>query len=90
MTQEEFYQDLLGFSDLKINSIEKTVSKIIFHCELKTQVATCPNCMEATAKVNQTESRKVQDLKISEREVSLASYKSSPVFLSNVQSLFFR
>ena len=71
MTQEEFYQELLGFSDLKINSIEKTVSKIIFRCELKTQVATCPNCMEATAKVNQTESRKVQDLKISEREVWL-------------------
>jgi len=71
MTQEDFYQELLGFSDLKINSIEKTASKIIFHCELKTQVAACPNCLEPTAKINQTESRKVQDLKISEREVWL-------------------
>ena len=71
MKQEEFYQELLGFSDLKINSIEKTVSKLIFHCELKNDVASCPNCMEPTAKVNQTESRKVQDLKISEREVWL-------------------
>ena len=71
MTQEEFYQELLGFSDLKINSIEKTVSKITFHCELKPEVANCPNCMEPTAKINQRESRKVQDLKISEREVWL-------------------
>jgi len=71
MTQEEFYEDLLGFSDLKVNRIEKTVSKIIFHCELKSQVASCPVCLEPTAKVNQTESRKVQDLKISEREVWL-------------------
>jgi len=71
MTQEIFYQELLGFSDLKINSIEKTVSKIIFHCELKSQIAACPNCLESTAKVNQTHTRKVQDLKISEREVWL-------------------
>jgi len=71
MTQEEFYQELLDLSDLKINSIEKTVSKIIFHCELKSQVANCPVCLEPTAKINQTESRKVQDLKISEREVWL-------------------
>lgn len=71
MKQEEFYQELLGFSDLRINSIEKTVSKILFHCELKSQVAACPNCLEPTSKVNQTESRKVQDLKISEREVWL-------------------
>ncbi|MFK8101161.1 MAG: ISL3 family transposase [Saprospiraceae bacterium] len=71
MKQEDFYQELLGFSDLRINSIEKTVSKLIFHCELKTEVAICPNCLEPTAKVNQTESRKVQDLKISEREVWL-------------------
>ena len=71
MTQEEFYQDLLGFTDLKINSIEKTISKIVFHCELHKHLANCPNCLEPTSKVNQTESRKVQDLKISEREVWL-------------------
>lgn len=71
MSQEEFYEELLGFSDLKINSIEKTVPKIIFHCELKSDIATCPSCLEPTAKINQTNFRKVQDLKISEREVWL-------------------
>ena len=71
MTQEEFYEDLLGFSDLKINSIEKTPQKIIFHCEVKTKVSTCPVCHEPTGIINQYETRKVQDLKISEREVWL-------------------
>lgn len=71
MTQEEFYEDLLGFSDLKINSIEKTAQKIIFRCEVKTKVTTCPNCHEPTGIINQYETRKVQDLKISAREVWL-------------------
>lgn len=71
MTQEEFYEDLLGFSDLKINSIEKTSQRIIFHCEVKTKVSTCPNCLEPTGIINQYETRKVQDLKISEHEVWL-------------------
>ena len=71
MTQEEFYEDLLGFSDLKINSIEKTNQKLIFHCEVKTKVSTCPNCLEPTGVINQYDTRKVQDLKISAREVWL-------------------
>lgn len=71
MTQEEFYEELLGFSGLKINSIEKTSRKIIFHCEVKTKVSTCPNCHEPTGIINQYETRKVQDLKISAREVWL-------------------
>lgn len=71
MKQEEFYEELIGFSDLKINSIEKTVSKYIFHCELKSTDAICPNCLKKTSQINQVEPRKVQDLKISEREVWL-------------------
>jgi len=71
MKQEEFYEALIGFSDLRINSIEKTVSKYVFHCELKSTVAKCPNCLKPTSRVNRREPRKVQDLKISEREVWL-------------------
>lgn len=71
MTEEKFYENLLGFSDLKVNKIEKTVSKLIIHCVLKTEEANCPVCLKRTAKVNQRETRKVQDLKISEREVWL-------------------
>jgi len=71
MTQEEFYEELLGFSDLKVTSIEKDSQKIIFQCEVKTKVSVCPNCMEPTGSINQYETRKVQDLKISDREVWL-------------------
>jgi len=68
MRAEEFYQDLLGFSDLKVTSIEKTPHKFIFYCEVTTKVSTCPNCMEPTGLINQYQTRKVQDLKISSRE----------------------
>lgn len=71
MTQEEFYEDLLGFSDLKVTSIEKTKQKLIIHCEVRTKVSTCPNCLESTGIINQYDTRKVQDLKISDREVWL-------------------
>lgn len=71
MKAEEFYQDLLGFSDLKVTSIEKTPHKFIFYCEVTTKVSTCPNCMEPTGLINQYQTRKVQDLKISSREVWL-------------------
>ena len=71
MTQEEFYEDLLGFSDLKVNSIEKTPQRLVIHCEVKAKVSTCPSCLEPTGNIHQYETRQVQDLKISEREVWL-------------------
>jgi len=65
MTQEEFYKNLLGFPDLKIPSIEKHPPKIIIHCEFKSSVSACPNCLETTGVIHQYEIREVQDLKIS-------------------------
>lgn len=71
MTQEKFYEEVLGLSGLKITSIEKTPSKIVFDCEHNSEVSNCPVCLEPTGLVNQYDTRKVQDLKISEREVWL-------------------
>lgn len=71
MTQEKFYEELLGLSGLKIISIEKSPVKLIIHCEHKSEIANCPSCLEPTSIVNQFDTRKVQDLKISEREVWL-------------------
>jgi transposase len=71
MAQEEFYEEILGFTDLRIVSMEKSSQKLVFHCEMKRDVATCPSCMEPTAVVNQYDTRKVRDLKISSREVWL-------------------
>jgi transposase len=71
MTPEEFYTELLGLPNLKITSIEKPSNKFIFHCKITKTRARCPGCSSLTSKVNQYETRKVQDLKISEREVWL-------------------
>jgi len=67
----EFYEDLLGLADLKITSIEKKPTKFIFHGHYKKSSGTCPACLKATKKINQTDNRKFRDLKISEREVWL-------------------
>ncbi len=71
MALEKFYEELLGFADLKVVSFEKHPGKYIFHCEHESVSAECPNCMEPTGVVNQYETRKVQDLRISGREVWL-------------------
>ena len=71
MTREKLYEELLNLPDLKISKIEESGQKIIFHCELKSKISRCPSCQEPTGNINQYEIRKVQDLKISEREVWL-------------------
>lgn len=71
MNELEFYEDLLGLSELTITSIEKSPTKLIFHCRYTKTISTCPVCLEPTGKINQTDVRKFRDLKISEREVWL-------------------
>ena len=68
MTEQKFYEDLLGLSELKIVSIEKSPTKLIFHCCYTKRSSICPVCLKATSKVNQTDIRTFRDLKISERE----------------------
>lgn len=71
MNELEFHEDLLGLSELKITSIEKSPTRFIFHCRYTRAISTCPVCLEPTGKINQTDVRKFRDLKISEREVWL-------------------
>ncbi len=71
MTELKFYEELLGLSELKIISIEKSPRKLILHCCYTKRISTCPVCLEPTSKINQTDMRKFRDLKISEREVWL-------------------
>ena len=78
MNELKFYEELLGLSDLKIRSIEKSPSKYIFHCRYTKEPSKCLSCLEPTGKINQTEQRKFRDLKISEREVWL--YVQVPQF----------
>lgn len=71
MDELKFYEELLGLSDLSLNSIEKSPTKYIFHCRYTKSVSNCPVCLEPTGKINQTDMRKFRDLQISEREVWL-------------------
>lgn len=71
MTELNFYEDLLGLSELSITSIEKDDTKFIFYCQHTKKEACCPNCLEPTAMINQTQMRKFRDLKIVRREVWL-------------------
>lgn len=71
MTELTFYEGLLNLPDLKLTSIEKGLSKLIFHCDYKKESSICPNCLEETKKINQKAVHKFRDLKISEREVYL-------------------
>lgn len=71
MNELEFYESLLNLPDLKITSIDKSSTKYIFHCQYTKSSSNCPICLGATGKVNQTDVRKIRDLKISECEVWL-------------------
>jgi len=71
MTEEEFYEDLLALPNLKIDSVEKTKNRFIFHCTIQIKESKCPSCLGNTSQRNQYDTRKVRDLKISEREVWL-------------------
>lgn len=71
MTEEEFYEDLLGIPNLKINSIEKKERMYKFHCTIESYGDKCPSCLGITSSVNQYDTRKVQDLRISGKEVWL-------------------
>ena len=87
MDELKFYEELLGLSELKITSIEKSPSKFIFHCRYTKELSTCPVCLEPTGKINQTEQRKFRDLKISEREVWL--YIQVPQFFCPTCNRYF-
>jgi transposase len=87
MTEIEFYEDLIGLSDLRITSIEKSKTKIVFHCRYTKRESPCPVCLEKTVKINQTDVHKFRDLKISEREVWL--YIEVPQFHCSGCSRYF-
>jgi len=71
MTEEKFYEELLGIARLQVDSIEKSNQRLTFHCTIQNTIGKCPSCMNPTTAINQYDTRKVQDLKISGKEVWL-------------------
>ena len=79
MKELSFYENLLALPDLKLESIERHPSKLIFHCKYMKRDSTCPKCSAQTDKINQWDTRKYRDLKISVYEVWL--YVKVPQFV---------
>lgn len=71
MNETQFYQDLLALPGLNVTAVETTEQRIIVHGHLDAEATPCPVCEEPTAIVNQYDTRKVQDLSISGKEVWL-------------------
>ena len=72
MTEFSIYESILGFPDLEITFIDRSVVGVLhIHCTLKSDIEHCPSCGERTGIIHQYKTRKVQDLKISDHEVWL-------------------
>lgn len=71
MTEANFYEDLLGIPNLKIDSIEKNKKQVNLYCTIGSESEKCPSCNSLTKIINQYDTRKVQDLNISGKEVWL-------------------
>src|SRR5690606_1715330 len=71
MTEEKFYQDLLALPGLRVTAVEIAQQRITVEGRIEVETTPCPVCGEPTAIVNQYDTRKVQDLSISGKEVYL-------------------
>lgn len=71
MTEEQFYQDLLALPGLNITAVEVSPRRITIEGQIEVKATACPVCGEPTAIVNQYDTRTVQDLSISGKEVYL-------------------
>jgi len=72
MTEFSIYASILGFPDIEVTFIDRSIPKVLhIHCNLKNKHSSCPSCGASTGIIHQYETRKVQDLKISDHEVWL-------------------
>ena len=71
MTDTQFYQDLLALPRLRVTAVDNEPGRILIHGSLAAEATPCPVCGEPTAILNPYETRKVQDLSISGKEVRL-------------------
>ncbi len=71
MNEAQFYQDLLGLDGLTVTLIESSPQRILIHANYDVESAPCPVCSAPTSVVHQYDTRKVQDLSISGKEVWL-------------------
>ena len=71
MLETEFYERLLGLSDIKIDSITTRDKKIEIYCHTITSDHSCKTCGKPITSINQYTTRMVRDLDIVGKEVWL-------------------
>ena len=71
MNEAQFYQDLLALPGLVVTHVEHAPQRITVEGHIPPRATACPVCQAPTALVNQYDTRKVQDLPISGKEVWL-------------------
>ena len=71
MQETDFYEQLLGLPDLRVDRVELTPNRITLTCHITTQAQACPHCLRLTEEVNQFTQRLIRDLDMSGRQVWL-------------------
>ena len=69
MQETDFYEQLLGLPDLRVDRVELTPNRLTLTCHITTQA--CPHCLRLTEEVNQFTQRLIRDLDMSGRQVWL-------------------
>lgn len=71
MNENQFYEGLLCLSQLKVDWVEASPTKIILHCHHESSHGVCPQCSQVTTQLHEYTNREVRDLNILEKEVWL-------------------
>jgi len=71
MESNKLYESLLSLPLVDITSVEFKSKELHIYCESKLASCHCPSCLEPCEDVNQTRTRIIQDLSISDKQVFL-------------------
>lgn len=71
MNENQFYEDLSGLRDLKVDWVETTPTKIIIHSHQEGSHGICPQCLGFTTQIHEYTTRDGRDLNILDKELWL-------------------
>jgi len=88
MESNKLYESLLSLPLLDVTSVELQEKELHIFCESKLASCHCPSCLLPCESVNQTHTRVIQDLSISEKKVYL-HLKSRQFICENCSRTFY-
>ena len=71
MSDISLYEYLLSVSELEVDSVEYSSQKITIRCNFQCKSWICPKCGQTTSCINKYDTRKVQELSITGKDVWL-------------------